>query len=143
MPKIKYHDRFKDDEGNWHKTTHTFNTDKSTFICNTPDGRLYKKGGRRPGYFLYRDQAKTNREHITVLSWKEANQYCRTYGTKLLHQKYFSVNGKSDHVTHNRSIYLSPKDWVKVERNANFLKMNTAEFIRYLINKYDSGRSYQ
>lgn len=143
MTKIIYHDKYKDENGKWHYKFHRFDTEKSDYICNTPNGRLYRKRGRKPCYYLFHERAETQREHITVVSWKEANQLCRTYGTKLLHQQFFSVKGKSDHIDTKRHVRLTPKEWVKVDRNADFLKMNATEFIRYLINKYDSGRSYQ
>jgi len=143
MTKIRYNDRYKDENGKVHYRTNRFDTEKSDYICNTPNGRLYRKRGRKPCYYLFHERAETERDHITVVSWKEANQLCRTYGTKLLHQKYFTINGKTDHVDKTRNLRLSQRDWVKVDRNADFLKMNATEFIRYLINKYDSGRSYQ
>ena len=121
-----------------------YNIPKSILICETPQGTLYKKNGRGRDFFLYNKDGKVNREKFIDVTWAEANNLTRTYGTREMQEKYFTLYEKSD-TTHKGStatIRLDEYHAVKAFRNAQIKGMPMSTYIKMLIDKDDEMNNY-
>ena len=116
-----------------------YDTDKSLFICHTPDGDLYKKKVRLE-YFIYNSSGKTLDEKIKRdILWKDAEKLCRQYGTKETYDQLFTIRKKSTnaHTGPHSTINLDDRTRIMAHRAACNLGMNLTEFVRFLIQKWD------
>ena len=115
-----------------------YDPDKAKFICQTPQGKLYKKP-RKCCFYLFNPQGKTKHDKIKEVSYLEAKELIRANGTREQYCEYFSVydangkfkTGKTGHIT------LDETHRIKAIRNASALSMGISEFICYIIDKYD------
>ena len=118
-----------------------YNPEKSILICNSPKGTLYKKKTRALEYYLYR---KTSGEpEITSLSWVDAKEICRTYGTRDTFNEFFTVRGKDTNPKKGKSpVYLDSLHRMKAIRNASMLNMNVTQYVKYLIDMHDNNDNF-
>ena len=122
-----------------------YNPDKSILICETPKGTLYKKkSGKGAGFFLFNKDGETNNKKFTDVSWAEANNMTKTYGTREMVDKYFSLFEKSTNPRSGKytSINLDEYHALKVLRNAEAHNMSMTTYIKYLIDKEDEQNNY-
>lgn len=119
--------------------TKRYNTDTAELLCNTPKGKLFLRRGRNFEIFLYDQNQKKTRDKITVVTWDEAKELVRTYGTRDMFHKYFAVVD-SDAVLH---FFLKGRYAVKTRRNAMKKNMNATQFVKWLVDKYDKHRYSQ
>ena len=121
-----------------------YNPDKSIHICNTPNGILYRKKSGSTEFYLYNPGGKTNAEKITSLSWADANNTVKTYGSRELWMKYFTAMDKSTNNNDGGStqVRLDSYHRIKAQRNADRRGMNLTEYIKWLITKDDDNRNY-
>ena len=139
MPKFDINTYDKDLK---HGVVRHYDTDKSTVVCSVPNGKLMKKP-RKTAFFIYNAQGKTNQEKIRELSYDEAKDMIRTWGTMEQYRKYFTVlrpDGTfDDRKTH---IMLDEYHRIKLIRNAAILNMSMSQFVEYLIDRYDDNRNH-
>lgn len=121
-----------------------YNPDKSEKICDTPHGTLFRKRGRGNEFYLYNSGGSTAKEKITVVSWADANNLTKTYGSRDLWIKYFTTYGKETNPREGGSTAFSLDAYykVKAQRNASIKGMNMTEYIKYLIDKDDANNNY-
>ena len=124
--------------------TKHYNPEKSTLICRTPHGILYRKRGASTEFYLYNPEGKTNKEKITSVSWADANNLVKTYGSRELWLKYFTTYGTSTNPNDGNyvDVRLSAYYAIKARRNADLKHMNITKYICSLIDKDDSGNNY-
>ena len=121
-----------------------FNNEKSELICTTPNGTLYRKISSSRKFYLYNPRGKTNKEKYTTISWSEASNLVRTYGTSEQWMKTFTVLDKSTNTKAEGrvSIMLDPYHRIKVQRNADRLGLSMTEYVLRLIDRDDDNRNY-
>ena len=116
-----------------------FDTDKSIYLCNTPDGKLYRKKNKVE-FFIWKDG--TNNPYI--VSWADANNYVKTYGTREQYIQLFTAFDKS--TTWNKgkgtNINIDAYHRIKVERNAERLHLSMQAYIYRLIDRDDDNHNY-
>lgn len=121
-----------------------FNNEKSELICTTPEGTLYRKTSNSRKFYLYNFRGETNKEKYKVISWSEASNLVRTYGTSEQWMQLFTVLDKSSSTKKSgkSSIDLDPYHRIKVQRNADRLGISMTEYVLRLIDKDDNNRNY-
>jgi len=121
-------------------TNKVYDTDKSTFLCHTPDGDLYRKRGSSREFYIWKD---ANSNPYTI-SWAEANNLVKTYGTRELHLQLFTTYGKSEDTRDGgtSTIRMDSYHRIKAERNAERLHLSLQSYIYRLIDKDDSNNNY-
>ena len=121
-----------------------YNVEKSIYLCDTPQGTLYKKKGRATDFYLYNPDGKTNREKYVIVSWADANNLTKTYGDRDVHLQWFSTVDKSTDPskTGNSVIRLDDYHRMKVMRNADKLGISMREYVMRLIDKDDEQNNY-
>ena len=121
-----------------------YDPDVNVKICNTPDGILYQKSKRSQEFYLYNPAGETNAKKITSVSWPDANNLVKTYGTKEQWMEYFTTYGKSTGASNGTRSNVSIDDYhyIKAVRNADRLKLSVKEYICRLIDKDDSNNNY-
>lgn len=120
-----------------------YNPEKAMMICSTPTGTLYRKTGRSKEFFLYNPNGKTSKEKITSVSWPDANNLVKTYGTRDQWMELFTTYGKSTGATGNTNrVSLDDYHYLKAIRNADRLNLSVKEYICRLIDKDDNNRNY-
>ena len=125
-----------------HGVVRHYDTDKATFICNVPGGRLLKKP-RKLNFYIYNPQGKTNQEKIQEVTYDQAKELIRTHGTMEQYRKYFTVLRPDGSFSKARThITVDEYHRVKLLRNASILNMTMSQFVQYLIDKYDSNRNF-
>lgn len=117
----------------------TYNPDTSILICETPQGKLFKKKGSSFGFFLYNPEGETVAKKITPLTWADANNIVKTYAPRDVHLKYFStVDKETDQNKGKKTGYfLDEYHRIKAQRNAEAHRMNVTQYIKFLIDKDD------
>ena len=135
MRKIVYSRDPKD--GKW--KGRIYDTNKSTFICHTPQGDLYKKKNWNE-YFTW----KSGDDKPISVSWAEANNLVRTYGTREQHLKLFTVYNTSTNPDEKTSLHIKLDSYhkIKAERNASRLNMPVRAYICRLIDNDDANNNY-
>ena len=125
-------------KGKW--VQKVFDTDKSVFICHSPQGDLYKKKTVNE-YFTW----KRGEDKPVIVSWAEANNLVRNYGTREQHLELFTLykTSTNEHDGKYTSINLDSYHKVKAERNASRLGLNLTTYIKRLIDQDDANRNYQ
>ncbi len=115
-----------------------YDTETSTFICHTPQGNLYKKRGCNE-FFTW----KTGDDKPVVVSWADANNLVRTYGTREQHLQIFTTYNASDSVKLGTptSVMIDEYHAVKARRNASRLNLSIRKYIYRLIDKDDSNNN--
>ena len=121
-----------------------YNIGKSILVCETPRGKLYKKTGRGVDFFLYDKDGETNAKKYIDVSWADANNLTKTYGSREMQDKYFSLFEKSTDQNNGRytSINLDEYHSLKAFRNAQAHNMSMTTYIKYLIDKEDEQNNY-
>lgn len=121
-----------------------FNTAKSTLLCQTPDGTLYQKRGSSREFYLYNANGETNAKKYVPVSWSDASNYVKTYGTKQQWIDKFTVMDKDTGTKNSgKTMYdLDPYHRLKAQRNADRLGMTVTGYIKYLIDRDDDNRNY-
>lgn len=121
----------------------TYNPDTSVLLCETPQGKLFKKKGSSFGFFLYNPDGETVAKKITPLTWADANNLTKTYAPREVHLKYFSTYGKeTDQNKKGQSFTIDEYHVMKLQRNADANHMRMTEYIKYLIDKDDKNNNY-
>ena len=121
-----------------------FNNDKSELICTTPEGTLFRKKSNSRKFYLYNSHGKTNKEKYTEITWSEASNLVRTYGTSEQWMNLFTVLDKSTKTNSGEKspIYLDAYHRIKVQRNADRLGISMTEYVKRLIDRDDNNRNY-
>lgn len=134
MRKIVYSRDPKD--GKWKGKV--FDTDKSIFVCHTPQGDLYKKKFYNE-FFTW----KNGDEKPIVVSWADANELVRVHGTREQHLNMFTTYGASTSATKNTmQIELDEYHAIKAKRNASRLNLTVRKYVCRLIDKDDANNNY-
>lgn len=124
-------------------TSRVYDTDKSKFICNTPFGVLYQKRGQSIQFWLYHSRAKTKKEMVEEVTWHDASNLVREFGTRDQYHELFLARKQSkspeDGFSHVRLPYFYR---MKAQRNASRRKMNVTQYVKFLIDKDDSQNNY-
>ena len=120
-----------------------YNLERSELICKTPDGILYRKFGPGRAFFLYNQNGKVNKEKFIDVSWAEANNIVKTYGTREQHLDIFTAYSASTdwHDGKSTSLRLDEYHRIKAQRNADRRKMNLTQYIKFLIDKDDESQN--
>ena len=115
-----------------------FDTEKSAFICRTPQGKLYKKKTSHD-FFLWKD----DNDPITV-SWADANALVSQYGTREQHLDMFTVHRKSTTPKTKGRLNIALGDYhkIKAQRNASRLGLSVRAYICRLIDKDDASHNF-
>jgi len=125
-------------ERGWRVDGKWYNPDKSTLVCETPQGTLYRKRGASTEFYLFHAEGETARQKITPLTWADANNLVKTYAPREVHLKYFStLNKETDHNKKGQSFSIDEYHVMKLQRNADAHHMRMTEYIKYLIDKDD------
>ena len=122
-----------------------YNPDKSILICETPKGTLYKKkSGKNTGFFLFDENGETNAKKYIEVSWADANNLTKTYGSREMQDKYFSLFEKSTDQNKGKSTSINIDEYhsLKAFRNAQAHNMSMTTYIKYLIDKEDEQNNY-
>ena len=120
-----------------------YNPDTSQFICDVPGGALMRKVRKSKEFYIYNAHAATNKEMITPVSWPDANNYVKTYGSKEQWIELFTAYGKSTGVVGNENrVSLDDYHYLKALRNADRFKISVKEYICRLIDKDDHNNNY-
>jgi len=122
--------------------TKHYNPEKSDLICKTPDGILYQKRGRGKEFYLYNEKGKTNKEKVTPVSWSEANNLTKTYGTREQHLEMFTLYKSKEGSKTGATLRLDEYHRIKMIRNADRLGLTMTEYIYRLIDRDDNNRNY-
>jgi len=124
--------------------TKKYNNEKSELLCTTPDGTLFRKTGANREFYLYNSRGKTNKEKYTPISWSEASNYTKTYGTKEQWIKMFTAMDKSTNPNSGGKspVYLDSYHRIKAQRNADRLGLSMTEYVKRLIDRDDNNRNY-
>lgn len=122
----------------------TYNPDTSILVCETPQGKLFKKKGSSFGFFLYNPDGETSAKKIMPLTWADANNLTKTYAPREVHLQYFSTYGKETdaHKGGNSVVRLDEYHRIKAHRNAEAHHMRMTEYIKYLIDRDDKNNNY-
>ena len=117
-----------------------FDTDKSTFLCHTPQGDLFQKRGSSKDFFTW----KSKDEDPVTVSWAEANSLVKTYGSRELHLSLFTTWGTSTDQKDGKStqVRLDSYHRLKAQRNADRLKLSMQGYIYRLIDKDDASNNW-
>lgn len=119
-----------------------YNTDTSVLICHTPKGDMLMK--KKTGeFYIYNPKGKGKYDKIIPLSWNDAKDTVKQYGTLEDFRKYFTLYDKDGRCQKDLDMHLiiSPKTLLKARRNAYILGMPLTKFIRHLIDRYDAGNN--
>lgn len=121
-----------------------YNNEKSELICTTPEGTLYRKSSNGRKFYLYDFRGKTNKEKYKTISWSDASNLVRTYGTSEQWMKLFTVLDKSKKTNSGEKspVYLDAYHRIKAQRNADRLGLSMAEYVKRLIDRDDNNRNY-
>lgn len=119
-----------------------YDTDRAIFICNVPEGKLYKKP-RKFNFYIYNPRGETNKEKIREVPYPEAKQLVKTHGTKEQYCEYFTImNADGTYKEDLFHIRIDQVHKVKLQRTASMLSLSTKDCLEYLIDKYDDMRHY-
>lgn len=119
-----------------------YDTDKSIFICNVPEGKLYKKP-RKFNFYIYNPRGKTNKEKIREVPYPEAKKLVKTHGTREQYCEYFTImNADGTYKKGESYIHIDQVHKVKLQRTASMLSLSMKDCMAYLIDKYDDMRHY-
>ena len=131
-------------ERGWRVDGKWYNPDKSTLICETPKGKLFRKKGSSIEFFLYNPDGETARQKFKSVPWADANNLVKTYATRDVHLKYFSTTDKATdmHKGGATAVYLDAYHRIKAQRNAEAHHMNVTQYIKYLIDRDDKNNNY-
>ena len=105
-----------------------FDTSTADFICNTPQGILYKKRATISFFLCATVGADTT---FTPITWREAERLVHDYGTQELYQRYFTVNTGSRMVNQR----LSESDYSKLRILAGRRGMSIGQYLHTFINQ--------
>ena len=121
-----------------------YDPEKSQFICETPNGILYRKSRRSQEFYLYNKDGETNAKKITSVPWPDANNLVKTYGTRQQWMELFTTFGKSTGAGRDTRSRVDIDDYhyLKAIRNADRLHLSVKEYICRLIDKDDSNNNY-
>ena len=115
----------------------------SELICDTPQGVLYRKKGRSKDFYLYNSKGRLNREKYIRISWPDANNLVKTYGSRDQWAEMFTTWGKSTGGDNSSScVHIDDYHYLKAIRNADRLHLSVKEYICRLIDKDDSNNNY-
>ena len=116
-----------------------YDTDTSQFVCHTPQGDLYKKRSSLE-FFVWKTG---DRDPVTV-SWPDANNLVKTYGTREQYIAMFTAYDKSTdpHKGSSTQVRLSSYHRIKATRNAQRLGLSLKAYIERLIDRDDANHNY-
>ena len=119
-------------------TNKVYDTEKATFICNTPQGNLYKKRGSSQAFFIW------GKDDPYEIEWADANNLVKTYGTREQHINLFTTFGASKDQRDGgvTSVNIDSYHRLKAWRNAQRLHLSLQAYIYRLIDKDDSNNNY-
>ena len=117
-----------------------YNTDNAEFICNVPNGKLFRKP-KKWIFFIYYPRGKTKQEQIKELDYYEAKEMIYTYGTREQYCHYFTViNADGSKKKEFKTRFcVDNMHRVKLYRAAAHLGLNPTQTIHYLIDLYDKN----
>ena len=126
--------------------TKNYNTDTSDKVCNTPRGVLYHKRSRSQEFFLFKSDGATTRERFIDVTWPEANDLVKQYGSREQHIELFTIVGASKTASstgHRTRVNLDDYHYIKATRNASRLGISVGDYIRRLIDKDDANNNWR
>ena len=116
-----------------------YDTDKSVFLCPTPQGNLYKKKTSAEFYTW-----KNESENPVTVSWADANNLVKTYGPRDLHLKMFTAYQASTNSEDGGTLGITIDAYhkIKAQRNAAAHNISVREYICRLIDKDDDSHNF-
>lgn len=117
----------------------TYDTDKAQKLCDTPQGALYKKK-TSPEFFTW----KTGEPDPVSVSWADANNLVKTYGTREMHLRMFTAYGASTNPDAEGSWHVKLDQYhkIKAQRNAARLNLSIREYVCRLIDRDDDNHNF-
>lgn len=116
-----------------------YDTEKSMFICHTPQGDLYKKRGSSQSFYVWGTDGVPQ-----DITWADANNLTKTFGDRDTHLKLFTtLRASTDQRDGNTTqVRIDSYHRIKAWRNAERLNLSLQGYIYRLIDRDDDNHNY-
>lgn len=111
-----------------------YDTETSEYICNTPDGKLYRKNSTIK-FFIW--HLKGSQFEPIPISWKQAEELIKQYGTRKQYDELFTPLSCYDprKAKKRTTVAISMDDYSKLRIASGRRNVSIGEYLHLFINE--------